>query len=191
MKINAINTISQNSFASVSVANKKEPDNPISKTMEQVDVAKASLVAGVGFGLRALWYLSDNTFLIEKTFKKANELVEKNKKGISENKKMALLAVSWVGIVVGLVGLFAGLYALFNAPKSTYEGKINAFKKTKDMDIYIKSNKVEKELYNQMLDASKNAETQADKEHLKQQYWKLRASKNEVPVFVDMQMPVK
>lgn len=65
-----------------------------------------------------------------------------------------------------------------------YDGKVNAFKKGKDMDVYVKSNKVEKHLYDQMNDKAKEA-TPEEKEKLKQQYLKLKAAKNQTPDFVD------
>ena len=53
------------------------------------------------------------------------------------------------------------------------------------MDVYIKGNKVEKELYNQMNEAAKNADA-AQKKHLALQYAKLKSAKNIVPDFVQL-----
>ena len=53
------------------------------------------------------------------------------------------------------------------------------------MDVYIKGNAVEQELYNQMNEKAKTA-TQQDKAKLNAQYAKLKAAKNVVPAFVKL-----
>ena len=105
--------------------------------MEQLDVVKASLIAGFGFGARALYYLFDDTSLLETTYNAGQKLAEKNYKHVqNSNKRFVLGLASSAAIIVGTVGLLAGLYAAYNAPKSMYQGKINAHKKLKKW-IYI------------------------------------------------------
>ena len=53
------------------------------------------------------------------------------------------------------------------------------------MDVYTKTNEVEKELYTQMNEKAKNADDE-EKAKLKEQYLKIQAAKNQVPEFVDM-----
>ena len=90
-----------------------------------------------------------------------------------------------IAVIAGFVALMALGYTVYNAPKAIYNAKINTFKKGKDMDVYIRENAVETELYNQMNDKAKNA-TPEEKEKLKQQYTKLKAAKNVVPDFVKL-----
>ena len=59
----------------------------------------------------------------------------------------------------------------------------NAFKKGKDMDVYIKGNKVEKELYTQMNEKAKTANKE-EKAKLKDQYMIMQKAKNRVPDFI-------
>ena len=118
-------------------------------------------------------------------FDTAMNIAQKNE----SKTKRALIPLMYIGsialVFAGFVGVLAAAYTAFNAPKAMYNGKINAFKKEKEMDLYIKGNKVEKELYNQMNEAAKNADSEQKKE-LKLQYAKLKAAKNVVPDFVQM-----
>ena len=75
------------------------------------------------------------------------------------------------------------LYTIFKAPNINYNGNVNAFKKRKDMDVYIKGNKIEKELYTQMNEKAKNANKE-EKAKLKEQYMQIKAAKNQVPDFI-------
>ena len=86
----------------------------------------------------------------------------------------------------GLIGLavMAATMAL-TLPAKLYNTKVRAFTREKEMDVYIKGNKVEKELYNQMNEAAKNADA-AQKKHLALQYAKLKSAKNIVPDFVQL-----
>lgn len=159
--------------------------NPIKKGFEQLDAIKATVSAGIGFGLYALYYLSKEGFAFESMFDTAMNIAQKNE----SKTKRALIPLMYIGsialVFAGFVGILAAAYTAFNAPKAMYNGKINAFKKEKEMDLYIKGNKVEKELYNQMNEAAKNADSEQKKE-LKLQYAKLKAAKNVVPDFVQM-----
>ena len=52
------------------------------------------------------------------------------------------------------------------------------------MDVYIKGNKVEKELYTQMNEKAKTANKE-EKAKLKEQYLQMKAAKNRIPDFVN------
>ena len=84
------------------------------------------------------------------------------------------------------IGAVAAIYTIFKTPEIAYKGKVNAFVKGKDMDVYTKSNEIEKDLYNQMNDKAKNS-TAEEKKVLAQQYLKLTAAKNQVPDSVKKQ----
>lgn len=161
--------------------------NPIKKGGERANALLATAVAGMYFGGRLLFGILDSgdgaDFLFE-FFGKASKKL--NQKGLPPNsaKPSALkIAGGAVALMVGFVGAAAFLYTLYNTPKAMYDAKVNTFKKGKDMDVYIRGNAVEKELYNQMNDKAKDADAQ-EKERLKLQYAKLQAAKNTVPDFV-------
>lgn len=154
--------------------------NPISKTGERATLLKATVVAGLAFGGKCLLELFDGDFLFDDFINAGEKIAQKNK--ASGLKQLGI----WGGIIGGFVLAMAALYTLVKTPKIMYDGNVNAFKKGKDMDVYIKGNQVEKDLYNQMSDKAKEA-TPEEKEVLKQQYLKLRAAKNQTPDFIQQQ----
>ena len=95
-------------------------------------------------------------------------------------------AAAVVAVVAAFVAAFAFVYTLYNLPKTLYKADVKTYKKKKEMDVYIKGNAVEQELYNQMNEKAKTA-TQQDKAKLNAQYAKLKAAKNVVPAFVKLQ----
>ncbi len=174
----------QNNLYSFS-ANPKKKDNdanPITKGGEKALLIKGTFVAGLGLGARLLFELMDGDFLFEVLGKKAEKINRKNK-GLTENKRILTGLGIAVGLVMMFIGGFAGLYTLFKAPKINYDGKVNAFKKGKDMDVYIKGNNVEKELYTQMNEKAKTADND-EKTKLQEQYMQMKMAKNKVPDFI-------
>lgn len=168
-----------------------DKENPISKRLEQLDVVKASIIAGLGFGARALYYIFDDTDLLDYTFDKSQQLAQKNYGHIKNGFKRGLLgAASFAAMLIGVVGLLAGLYAIYNAPKSMYQGKINAHKKSEEMDVYLAGNRVEQDLYAEVSKQAKSASTVEEQEKVKQQYLLLNAAKNQTPAFVDFKSPI-
>lgn len=159
--------------------------NPVSKAGEKAVLAKMTFVAGLGIGARLLFELMDGDFLAEHLSESAEKIVNKQHKNASKNKKFLMQ----LGATAGLIGLFIGgfaiLYTLFKAPNINYNGNVNAFKKKKDMDVYIKSNNIEKELYTKMNEKAKQA-TPEEKEKLRQQYMQMQMAKNRVPDFVKL-----
>lgn len=164
---------------------KHDAENPIKKGFEQLDVVKASLLAGVGFGARALYYVFDDTDMLDFTFDASKKLVEKNYKNTKGAKRAAALLGSWAAILIGVVGVVAGLYTVYNTPKSMYQGKVNAHKKAEEMDVYLESNRVEKDLYNEVGQKAKEAKTSEEQEKVRQQYTKLQMAKNQTPSFIN------
>jgi len=165
-------------------AQKKDDNNPISKGGEKALLVKGTFVAGLGLGARLLFELLDGDFLFETLGNKAEKINKKNK-GLSPNKRFLTGLGIWAGLIMMFIGGFAGLYTLFKAPKINYDSKVNSFKKGKDMDVYIKGNSVEKELYTQMNDKAKNADSE-EKAKLQQQYMQMQMAKNKVPDFVKL-----
>lgn len=164
-----------------------DSENPIRKSMEQLDVFKASLIAGLGFGARALYYAFEDTDLLETTIDAGKKLAKRNYKDAKGLKLAALGFASWAAIVIGVVGGVAAIYALYNAPKSMYQGKINAHKKSEEMDLYLGQHKIEKDLYDEVSKQAKSAQTTEELNKVKSQYAVLRMAKNEVPAFAQFQ----
>lgn len=158
-------------------------ENPISKKGEKALLAKATFLGGLAVGGRLLFELIDGDFLVDDLASGAEKIVNKQHRNASKNKKILLTLGAMAGLIGIFIGGFALLYTALNAMKINYNGNVNAFKKGKDMDVYIKGNKIEKEIYTKMNDKAKNAPAE-DKAKLKEQYMQMQAAKNRVPDFV-------
>lgn len=158
--------------------------NPISRAGETANLVKATFIGGLILAGKCLWELIvDGDFVIDDIAKKAGELVEKNKKDASRNKKILYKFGAFAALMAATFTGFALLYTAYKAPKIAYESKVNAFTKSQEMDVYTKSNSAERELYTQLAEKAKNS-TPEEKEVLKEQYLKMRNAKNQVPDFV-------
>lgn len=178
MRISPLNT-----YTSFKAQQKQNSDkNPISKTGEKATLMKATFIAGLGLGARLLAELADGDFVVEHIGKKAEQIASKQK-----SKSGLRTAGIFIGLVLMGIGAFAALYTLFMAPKINYQGNVRAFKKSKDMDVYIQGNKAEKEIYTQMNEKAKNANPD-EKEKLKEQYMMMQKAKNKVPDFVKLKV---
>lgn len=193
MNISGVNTNQysfkaiQNKEAKKSSANKDQGEknqNPISKGGEKALLVKGTFLAGLGLGARLLFELFDGDFIVDTLGKEAKKINKRNA-NLSPAKKILSGIGIWGGLILMFIGGFAALYTLFKAPKINYQGNINSFQKGKDMDIYIKGNEVEKELYTQMNEKAKTGNA-ADKEKLKTQYMQMQMAKNQVPDFVKL-----
>lgn len=165
-------------------AQKPNDQNPISQKGEKALLVKGTFIAGLGLGARLLFEVMDGDFVFDTLGKKAEKINQKNK-GLSKNKKFLSGIGIWAGLVMMFIGGFAGLYTLFKAPKIKYDSKVNAFQKGKDMDVYIKGNAVEKELYTQMNEKAKTANSD-EKAKLQEQYMQMQMAKNRVPNFIKL-----
>lgn len=179
MRISAINN--SYSFTQNKQSSNKD-NNPISKTGEKAKLVKATFIAGLGLGGSCLAELADGDTIAEIFGNNAERIVNKQKRQVSQNKKLLLTLGVFGGLIAAFIGGIALLYTIFKVPDINYKGNINTFKKRKDMGIYIKGNKVEKELYSQMNEKAKKA-SKEEKAKLKEQYMQMRAAKNEVPDF--------
>lgn len=178
-----IGTINNNFSFKSSAQTPKKDQNPISKTGEKAILTKAAFVGGLGLGARLLFELMDGDFLVDTLGDKAEKIVDKQHKNARGNKRFLLQLGAWAGLIGAFIGGFALLYTIFKAPQINYEGNVNAFKKGKDMDVYIKGNTAEKEIYTQMNEKAKNASAE-EKAKLKEQYMLMQKAKNRVPSFV-------
>ena len=176
-------------------------DNPVSRRGETMKLITATFVGGLALAGKLILELFDNGDAVIDIFADLAEKISgkkqsqkdidkilndaKNKSKEVKNKKI----LSSIGIFASLVAIFftgfALLYTAFHAPKISYESKVNAFKKGQEMDVYIKANEAEKELYTQLDDKAKSSNIE-EKEELKEQYLKLKNAKNQVPDFVDV-----
>lgn len=178
-----ISTINQSYSFTQQKQTSKNDNNPISRTGEKAKLTKAAFVAGLGLGAKLLFEVLDGEFVVDTLGEKAEKIVDKQHKNATRNKKVLLALGAWAGLVMAFIGGFAMLYTIFKAPNINYNGNVNAFKKGKDMDVYIKGNKIEKELYTQMNEKAKNANKE-EKAKLKEQYMQIKAAKNQVPDFI-------
>ncbi len=182
MKISPIQNYSY-SFGTAKNSTEKNNTNPVSKKGEKALLVKATFFGGLAVGARLLFELLDEDFVFNKLSNSAEKIVNKQHKNLSANKKALYTLGASAGLLAAFISGFAILYTMFNAPKINYKGNINAFKKGKDMDVYIKGNEVEKELYTQMNEKAKVANSE-EKAKLQQQYAQMQMAKNRVPDFI-------
>ncbi len=179
-----ISPVQNNNLYSFKAQKKDDTKNPISQKGEKALLVKGTFVAGLGLGARLLFELMDGDFIFETLGNKAEKINKKNK-GLSANKRFLTGLGIWAGLIMMFIGGFAGLYTLFKAPKIKYDSKVNAFQKGKDIDVYIKGNTVEKELYTQMNEKAKTADSE-EKTKLQEQYKQMQMAKNKVPDFIKL-----
>lgn len=194
----------RNNNSAKTVSKKVEDENPISRKGETMKLIGATFVGGLAVAGRLLFELADSGDLLVETFankaKKATEsgnkkldekaLLAETKKEVKKeirDKKVLRTVGAFAGLVAAFFAGFALLYTAFHAPKIAYESKVNTFKKSKEMDVYTKSNEAERELYTQ-LDEKAQASNSEEKAQLKVQYLKLKNAKNEVPEFVNLKL---
>lgn len=190
MSVSAINTINNYQYnpsftqKKIEQPSQKNNENPISRKGEAANLVKATFIGGLALAGKLVWELVvDGDFEFENVAKKAGELVDKNKKDASKNKKFLYKLGAFVSLMAAGFTGFALLYTTYKAPKIAYESKVNTFTKSKEMDTYTKSNEAERELYTQLADKAKTS-TKEEKEDLKEQYVKMTMAKNQVPDFV-------
>ena len=187
----AINTINNYQYSPMFRAKKTEEkqikqadENPISRKGEAATLVKATFLGGLALAGRCLWELViDGDFLIDDVAKKAKEIIDKNKKDASKNKKILYTFGAFAALMAATFTGFALLYTAYKAPKIAYDSKVNTFTKSQEMDVYTKSNDAERELYTQLAEKAKDS-TPEEKEALKEQYLKMMNAKNQVPDFV-------
>ena len=167
-------------------------ENPISRKGEVSKLVAATFVGGLVLGFKLLSEIFvDGEWSFDFIDDNVDSFIEKsdNKKNLNKNKsnKNAFRKIgAFIALTAAVISGFAILYTLFNAPKIAYKSKVNTFVKSKEMDVYIKSNLAEKEIYQQLADKAQNASGQ-DKEALKKQYAKMVLAKNKVPDFIKNQ----
>ena len=164
---------------------KEENSNPISRKGETMNLIKATFVGGLALGARLLWEIFDGDFVFETAGKKASSIVNKTRHGVSGNKKAFLWLGATAAIIAAGISGFAILYTMLNAPKIAYKSKVNTFKKQKEMDVYIKSNNAETEIYHQIAEKAQSADPD-EKDKLQEQYMQMKMAKNRVPDFVKL-----
>ena len=192
MSISATDTIKDYQYTPQSIqrkpANKKDPIhydvNPISRKGEAVNLIKATFIGGLVLAARFFYLIIENgDWAIEDIAIKAKELVNKNKKGLDKNQKILYSFGAFASLTAAAFTGFALLYTAYNAPKIAYKSKVNAYTKSKEMDVYTRSNYAERELYSELAEKAKNASPE-EREALKEQYLQMRMAKNRVPDFV-------
>lgn len=171
-------------FCNAKKAAKTDDKNPISTRGERATLLKATVGAGLYVGAEALYYLDDGGFMLESLFDYSEKKVNRNAKLSGKTPSAGKYLAAWGAVTIGFVAAVAAVYTLYKTPEIIYQGRVNAFKKGKDMDVYTKGNKVERELYEQMNVKAANANFE-EKKKLAEQYLKLRAAKNQLPDFIE------
>ena len=175
-------------------------DNPISQKGEAMNLIKTTFLGGLGVGgYLLLELIEDGEFVLDSMFQYSDKLskastkkeqnkikneIETAKKAAKDTKILKTLGI-FATLIAAVISGFALLYTAFHAPKIAYESKVNAFQKSKEMDVYIKANEAEKELYEQLDNKAKDS-TPEEKEKLKTQYMQMKNAKNQVPDFVKL-----
>lgn len=178
-------------------------DNPISRKGETMNLIKATFIGGLAVGGKLLLELvDDGDFVLESIANASKKAADRNqpvnmrnlaeeiesKRKFNKSKRALHFIGAFVAITAALLCGFAILYTAFNAPKIAYQSKVNTFKKGKEMDVYIKANEAERELYTQLDEKAKNSDA-IEKETLKEQYLMMKNAKNQVPDFVNIKIP--
>ncbi len=170
----------QTAFKNGSQSQKQGSENPITRKGEAAKLVLATFGTGIGFGAKALFDLLDGDFIVDTFIESGEKIANKNFKNTKGPKKVIVK----IGAILGLAGLFVGglasLYTILSAPKISYESKVKTFEKTKEFDAYIKTNEIEKNLYEQINNKAKEA-SKEEKEELKNQYLLLKKAKNNTP----------
>lgn len=170
----------------------REAQNPISRKGETMNLIKATFLGGLALGLRLLGEIFDGDFVFEtaekgakKLVNKSGKLIDKNQKQISQHKKDLLYLGATAGLIAAAISGFALLFTILNAPKIAYKSKVNSFQKGKEMDVYIKANQAEQNIYTQMSEKAKTADDD-ERNKLKEQYMQMKLAKNQVPSFIQI-----
>lgn len=184
MNINKIQN--QTTYFAASQNKNNDDKNPISTSGERAKLMKATVISGLGFGVKMLFeVIDDGLFAIEDTWNAGTKLADKKHPTATGAKKEFLHIGGFLAVTVGFIAAAAAIYTAAKTPEAMYDGKVNAFKKGKDMDVYVKGNNVEKHLYDQMNEKAKDA-TPEEKKKLSEQYLKLKSAKNQTPDFIDV-----
>ena len=180
-------------------SNSSSDKNPVSRTGEAMKLMTATFVGGLAMAGKLILELADGgDFLLDIFADTASKATSKgepidHKKILTEanveikNKTILKTIGAFTALVAAFFCGFALLYTAFNAPKIAYESKVNTFKKSKEMDVYVKANEAEKELYTQLDEKAQNSSGE-DKTQLKEQYLKLKNAKNQTPDFVKIKL---
>ncbi len=161
----------------------KTQENPITRKGETMNLILATFVSGLALGARLLFELLDGDFLFETAEKQASKIVEKNKKEATAGMKNMYKFGASLALIAGGISGFALLVTALSAPKIVYKSKVNTYKKQKEVDVYIKANEAEKNIYSELNERAKSANSK-ERDELKAQYMQMQMAKNELPEFL-------
>lgn len=163
---------------------KNKEDNPISKKGEKVVLFSGAIISSMGAIIKIIYNLTKDDsegYWSEKFNKFVDKIIDKKNPNI-KGKKRQIMHIGTSILVLGLIVVGGAILSVITkAPKLNYEGDINTFKKTKEMDAYIKGNKAEVELYNQMNERAKSTFDPIERQKLYSSYMMLQNAKNIPP----------
>ena len=162
----------------------KEAENPISKKGEKIVLFSGAFISAAGAILKAFYNIckDDQDGSISKSYDKfINKIIDKKSPNV-KGKKRDIMVFGTSLMVLGLIVVGGAILSvLTKAPKLNYEGNIKAYKKSKEMDAYIKGNKAEVELYNEMNERAKSTFDPQERQKLYSSYMLLQNAKNIPP----------
>lgn len=166
---------------------KKEQKNPITEAGERSNLVLATFLGGLTVGGRVLFELwGDNgDDLFDLLGSASSKMVNKAHKNVDGIPKLALYVLAAAALTLAAVSVFALAYTAYNIPKINYNAKLNGHNKAMDMDVYIKSTNIEKELYGRLAQEAKGADV-AKKEELATAHAQLGIVKSKMPEFINL-----
>lgn len=166
------------------ISKNKEDENPISKKGEKVVLFSGALISSMGAILKVMYNLTkDDTegYWNKKFDKFVDKIIDKKNPNVKD-KKRHIMHIGTSLLIFGLIVVGGAILSVITkAPKLNYEGNVNAFKKSKEMDAYIKGNQAEVELYNQMNERAKSTFDPIERQKLYSSYMMLQNAKNIPP----------
>ncbi len=155
---------------------KKKYENPISGPLEMIATTSAVIFASLSY-----------------VFKEHLEDIIENIENKDKNCKTPMTLKQKM-TKVGLAALaLSAIVTLVTLPKALYDTSIKTVKKKKDMDVYIRSNEVEKKVFEKLDEKSKRTETKEDQKKLADNFLKMQSAKQIAPksVIEDLNSPVE
>ena len=152
----------------------KKYENPISGPLEMIATTSAVIFTSLSYVFRER--LGDIIEHIEDKDKNC-----KNPMTLKQKMTKVGLAVLALSAIMTLVTL----------PKALYNTSIKTVQKKKDMDVYIRSNEVEKKVFEKLDEKSKETETKEDQKKLADNFLKMQSAKQRAPksVIEDLNYP--
>lgn len=144
-------------------SNLQEDENPIKFGFELLNAMGKSIVSIVSAGI--VWSFYDGGDLLEALYSQM--------KKFSKAKAAGLTFAALLGI--GLIGFFIKL------PETYYNAKVKTFEKRKNVDVYLKNNKLEKDIFETLDKQGQEAKSSKEIKNVASNFMKVSANKQQAP----------